>query len=289
MTWLGGPLKCFSLTRKDCIVNSFVSQTGVRVYHNGVFHKDGHLPLVFVHGMWGYALMFAFWLELARMLGIQAYAIELPGHDDSGDVDGRSLHDYTKVVNQIITNEIGECILVGWSAGGLISQMIAAKNTLVKKLVLVASAAPKGVFIGWKPFLKMANPTYLWPVVSGHSLVLTPSDTRELMFNVGFGDERFGQILMQLRPESGRVAREITMGIEVGEIRCPMLIVAANEDNITARPVQNGLRKRYPHATFISFPEAAHAMMLQEGIRDQVFDTMIDWAGFEKEVPLQAA
>ncbi len=269
------------------IMKRFVTPTGVLVYHNGMHHREGVLPWVFVHGMWGFPLMFYVWMRLLKMFEIEAYSVCLPGHNKKDRVNGKSIQDYVMAVNSAIA-DIGECTLVGWSAGGLISQLVAEKNPLVRKLVLVASAAPQGVFIGWRPFLKMGRPSYLWPVISGDELVLSASDTEELMFNVGFDRHEFSSLLKHLVPESGRVAREITVGVRVGEVKCPMLIIAAGNDNITGT-VQESLRKKYSHAKFISFPGASHMMMLQKGVREEVLDEILRWAGLHQEILPKAA
>ena len=267
---------------------SYTTKNGIVFYRNSV-PESNIVPIVFVHGMWGSALIFRFWLALCEILGIKAYSIELRGHgkvSNCANLGHMSVKkNYAKDVSAVITDEVGDCILIGWSMGGLICQLVAAENRHVKKLVLVASAAPAGILLRGKILLKMLKPRYLWAMLWRTSFHITPKDAEELMFNFGFDNKvELEKFISELNPESGLAARELaTWAIQGKTIPCPVLVVGAEHDAITPVSLQREVASKYG-AKYIQIPGASHAIMLQPGVRDETFHKIIKWV-FGESMP----
>ena len=254
---------------------------GIRIYENKAVNRPGRVPIVLVHGMWGFALIFRIWFALGEALGYKVYSVQLRGHTPElacADLSNQSVKTYIRDVDKIIRTEIGDCVLVGWSMGGLICQDVAAQNSNVQKLVLVTSASPAGILLRGKVLIKLMKPRYLWAMLTGNSFRITKNDAAELMFNAGFDQKTRDEFISELNPESGRAAREMaTHQIGVNKIPCPVLVIGAEMDAITPVSLQRAIAKKYK-AQYVQITGASHAIMLQPGVRDEAFRTIIEWA-----------
>lgn len=233
--------------------------------------------------MWGNALLFRFWLALCEAFNIRAYSIELRGHGESrnGDIGYQSVEDYAKDVHIAIAEQITECILVGWSMGGLIAQLVAARSTLIKRLVLVSSAAPRGILPRGKVLLKMLKPRYLWALTFGRwlnqSFRISRKDAFELMCNTFSEGRELNDFLTHLSPESGRAASQVALGVEVGKINCPVLVISAEKDVICPDSMQVQISGRYK-ATYLKIAGASHAVMVQPTLWESTGKSLLNWA-----------
>lgn len=247
--------------------------------------------------MWGFGLIFRFWLALGTVLRIKMFAIELREHGSHAQrsvLDRQSIESYVADVNDAINHEIGDCILLGWSMGGLISQFVASENKHVKKLVLVATASPAGILLRGPMVPKLIKQAYAWAILRGKSFSISYADARDLMFNFGFTEDECREFISELGPESGRAARDMVFSqilfwkASSLTITVPTLILAAGRDAITPVSLQRAIAERYAHAEYIQIDDASHAVMLQPKVREEAFKKIIQW-GYEEQMPLLKA
>ena len=240
--------------------------------------------MVCLHGMWGFALIYQFWFALGEMLGIKMFSIELPGHTkelNCSGLDKQTIKSYVRIVDDVIRSCIGDCILVGWSMGAVISRHVAKQNLCVKKVVLITSPPPPGVFFSLKVQLMMIK-YGVW-LILGKPFRLTPDDAAEFAFNRGFTDQECDAFIAELNPESGRAARDVTLAqfafweMKRKKFRCPMLVVAGEFDALTPVALQRKMAERYIGAKYMEIPGACHSIMLQPGIRDIAFRDITGW------------
>lgn len=151
-------------------------------------------------------------------------------------------------------------ILMGHSMSGLIAQVVASRLN-IPRLVLVCSAAPRGISnLSW-PVVKRISP-YMDAIVKGYPFQPSPEHALDLVFNNC--PNQFNPT--ELVPVSGRAMRDLILGtIAVPEIKCPCLVVAGSRDNITPLHIQQQLSKKYNRHCdgFITMPYG-HMPMLED-------------------------
>lgn len=101
--------------------------------------------VVLVHGAWHAAWC---WDNVASGLadsGIDAIAVDLPGHDVAGSSKRKwnTMSSYVGRVRSVVDSIEGDVVLVGHSMGGLVVQRV-LETTRVKAAVLVASVPRRG-------------------------------------------------------------------------------------------------------------------------------------------------
>lgn len=156
-----------------------------------------------------------------------------------------------------------EKIVVGHSMGGLIGQKLAAECG-VDGLVLVCSAPPAPIpLFNWKLACTMfANwQDNLWPIIAGDELSVRREDADELLFNRIPAKER-ERLYGMLRPELGRVARELLFGVRAGEVDCGVLCVTAGDDNLIPPSIGRRIAEHY-HAGEEMFESAGHMLPVE--------------------------
>ncbi|MDF1851154.1 MAG: alpha/beta hydrolase [Verrucomicrobiales bacterium] len=245
--------------------------------------------VILIHGAWCHpdiAAPLRFHLE---DLGYQVHSPALPGHDLSNPwppekVAQLSLEDYAESIRVYLAEQNFDSppILVGHSMGGLVAQMVAAKSP-VSALVLLNSAGPAGINHIYPSSVRATLDILLQPFFWKRSG--RPSHRRAhygLLNRVPFKSAE--KISRSLIPESGRVFFEMvfwfldpsgTTRIE-RDIDAPILIVSGGMDRIVLPRVAKGLHRRYPLASFLSFPASGHWLFHEHG-SERAFSAISDW------------
>ena len=234
-------------------------------------------PILFIHGMNGGSWYLRSYLDAAAAAGWDAWAVNLRGHWGSRPVPdlGRvSVLDYVQDVRDCLA-VLGPSVVVGHSMGGLVAQKIAEEGT-VRAAIFVTSAAPRGIVVlSWPVVRRMWR--HVGMLFRNRPFTPTPEDAEALIAN-RLPRERARALYPNLVPESGRAARELAFGavaVDARRVRCPTLVVGAEDDVITPAAVQRRIAAKYA-STYVEAAGHAHMLMLEDGW-ERAFGAMLSW------------
>ncbi|HEY4218085.1 MAG TPA: alpha/beta hydrolase [Gemmatimonadaceae bacterium] len=236
-----------------------------------------HRPVLFIHGYFADATVFDAWLPFFAERGFPAYAINLRGRAGSmPDINlGRaSIADFVDDAAAVAA-ELGSPSVVGHSMGGLIVQKLAERG-LVSAAALVTPAPPRGITV-LSPQLALAQLKYLPAILT--SRVVTPgrSDMRALVLNRVPVSEQ-NMMLDAMIPDSGRAGRDMSLaGVRVDRdrIKCPMLVIAADDDRFIPKRIVEKIAARY-HAPLQTMLGHGHMVVVEPGW-ESVADLVARW------------
>ena len=137
-------------------------------------------PILFIHGTAGKPSHFDAWVRHFANAGHRCIAPALPGHvpDDPAALDRLTLADYTAAMRVALT-AIGEpAVVVGYSIGGVVGQVLAASMPLAG-LVLVASPPARPYLPG--AALASAALPYAWRALRGRAFRPSEATLRALL------------------------------------------------------------------------------------------------------------
>lgn len=195
-----------------------------------------------------------------------------------------SILDYAGDLETLIRGLDSPPVLVGHSMGGLLVQMLAARN-LARAAVLLCPAAPAGV-IGLSPavirsFFGILTTWGFW-----RKAVRPSYRAARYAFLQGFPSEAERRAQFnRLVHESGRAVFEIGLWpldrrhaarVDPRAVSCPLLVVGAGRDHATPSFVARAVARRYPGAALLEVPEMAHWVLSEPGW-DQVAEAVLHW------------
>ncbi len=114
-------------------MNKLVSKSGIQCW---VYESDsGEMPVLFVHGHGGDHRGLE---PIASELGVAVYSPDLPGFGESTPLQQHTIDDLSASLMQLI-DELGlrEYVVMGHSLGSVIALALAARDSRVKKLILL--------------------------------------------------------------------------------------------------------------------------------------------------------
>lgn len=235
--------------------------------------------LMMIHGMWVSGWVWENYATYFETRGYYCIVPTLRFHDVSPQeapnpkLGTTSLLDYAEDLEKEIRELEEVPILMGWSMGGLLAQILGSRG-LARALVLLTPAAPAGVLalrpsvvrsfwstlMRWGFWRKPGRPNFEEAVYS--ELHLLPSEEQKRAY------ERFIY-------ESGRAASEIgfamfdprkASAVDESKVTCPVLVVGAAEDRIAPASVVRSVAEKYNRvATYKEFPSHAHWVIAEPG------------------------
>ena len=236
--------------------------------------------LVMIHGMWGGSWYWENYKKFLEGQGWQCHTPTLRYHDiDPKDpppagLGATSLLDYTRDLEEFILGLEEKPIIMGHSMGGLLAQMLGARD-LARGLVLLTPASPR-----WINALKFSVIKSFWTVLTKWGFWHKP---QRLPFEAAV------YAMLHLLPESeqkaayekfvyesGRAAWEIGFWIldptranqvDAANITCPVLVISGAEDRITPASVVKNVARKY-RAAYKEFPNHAHWVLSEPGWED---------------------
>jgi non-heme chloroperoxidase len=218
--------------------------------------RRSDIPILFVHGACGGKWQFENWQRYCAQQGWESYALDLRGHHQSpsDDLGNVRLRDYADDVEEVI-KKIGSCYLVGHSMGGLVVQIVASRNSDIKKAVLVTSAPSAGILFLNKYLFAMIK--YLPERFAHKSFSLTRHDALRFLI-----DRLDPKLFDTFVAESARAGTDIVF-TRVENIQCPTLVVAAELDRLLPISVQRRIARKY-NSTYIELADTGHMVVLEE-------------------------
>ena len=241
------------------------------------------VPLLFVHGAFaGAAIWDKYFLPYFAQHGYPAHAVSLRGHGASPGRDQLrwwSLDDYVADLKQAVQSVERLPVLIGHSMGGMVVQKYLESATAAG-MVLMASVPPQGLLpTVWR--MTVANPSllYQFTLLQYFGPRFVPlAALRQALFSEDTPDALLMSYLSLLQGESQRVSLDM-LGLSPlrlnGKPELPVLVMGAGQDAFvsTGSVMETA---RYYGAESVTFPDLAHAMML-EGKWRQVADHLLHW------------
>jgi non-heme chloroperoxidase len=245
-------------------------------------------PVLFVHGIFVDWRGWAEWLPFFAARGFPAYAVNLRGRAGSRPgtkLGSVSLDDYVADAAEVAAH-LGNPAVVGHSMGGLIAQRLAAMG-VVRSATLITPAPPRGIIL-FSPKLALKQMKYLPQILTNQVIHPHAEDLRELAMN-GAPREVQDRAISELVPDSGRAGREMSLaGVPVPkEVKCPMLVIAAENDHFVPERVVAKIARRYD-ATLRRIPNRSHIVLLEPGWEHLAAD-IAEWIIFRAEKHTQGS
>jgi pimeloyl-ACP methyl ester carboxylesterase len=235
-------------------------------------------PIVFLHGLWAGSWIFRQWLEAAAERGWDAWAPNLRGRAGSrplDDLGAVGMADFADDLREVLI-ATGPAVLVGYSMGGLVAQMV-ADHPNVRALVLLCSVPPRGIVGLSGPVLRRSW-RYLPAMVANRPFLPTPQDNLSMTMNAMTPGEQ-ERWLPRFIADSGKAARQMAIGaikVDPAGVTAPVLVVSAEHDRISPPAIQPKLVRRYG-AEHLAVADHAHLVAIERGW-ERTASATLDWA-----------
>lgn len=250
--------------------------------------KRAATPVVFVHGAFCGGWAFEAFREPFEAAGFESHAPNLPHHERGADMEALAqagLKDYAAAIVEYVRALNAPPLLVGHSLGGLVVQLAAAQ-TEVKGLVLLAPSAPWGV----PPTTLDEHGNHLGLSLLGdYWRRPIPPDYRVARANTldRLSHEEARRAFARFVPESGRAVREamqwwsdasMSSQAPVHRIAAPVLGLAGGRDRVNAASTVRRVISRFPdgQAHFHEFPDMSH-WLVGEPEAGEVAQITLQW------------
>lgn len=222
-------------------------------------------PIFMVHGACSSSWVWQAWQEALAELGWASYAPALRGHRGSPDADLSTvgMGDYLDDVLAAARQLPGPPVVMGWSMGGLLALMYAARpDAPCQGLVVLGPSTPAELQEPASAAELAAIPNVFGPGYYG--IRDTVAASRRAMPELT--EEEGQQVVSLMGQESGAARRERKAGIAVPAqaVRCPLLVVAGARD--PQYPVSACRRLAdYYRGGLLEVPEAGHMGLVMSG------------------------
>jgi pimeloyl-ACP methyl ester carboxylesterase len=241
--------------------------------------EQGRPPVLLVHGMAGGAWQFEWFQRSLSAAGYRSLALDYRGHHGSRPVArlGRvGVHEYLDDALVACRYLGGRPLVVGQSMGGLIAQLLGARDA-VGAAVLMVSLPPRGV--RWRSVKDPRLATrHLPALLGGRPLMPSRAEAEELILNrIPLHQRR--EFFARQAPESSRAGAEIAFGrvvVDPGAIACPVLSVTASEDRLVLPQVGIELARRYG-GDHLELDDHGHYALVGEPGWEAVAARVIGW------------
>jgi len=222
-------------------------------------------PLLFIHGAANGAWVWEFWRREMQALGWDANVLDLRGHGKSLPVDfsAVTMEDYVDDVESVTPQMVARLgqhpVMIGWSMGGLVATMYAAKHDDTPALVLMASSPPEQVQgRGSAEDVRKTPSAPFGPELYG----VYPDDaqaSKAALLDLSAREAAAVRENCRGALESGFARRQRKRGVNVpaGAVRCPSLVVYGENDPLFP-PDANRRLALFLAAGLLAVPGAGH-------------------------------
>ena len=205
-------------------------------------------PLLLVHGLSGGAWYWARYQAFFAERGYTSHAPDLRGRGASrpvADLGRVAMADYVADALAVARALPAPPVVIGHSMGGLVAQKLAEAGA-VRAAVLLCPAPPRGIVLA-NASLARRQLKHLPAMLASRPLAGSRADHDHMTFNRVPEPER-AALFARLVPESGRVARELSLGavsVDAARVRCPVLAVTASDDRFVPPAVVRRVARKY--------------------------------------------
>ena len=244
--------------------------------------------IVFIHGAFCGPWVFDDFRKPFERAGFRIHAPTLRHHGEgakpSRALGQTSLTDYAADLAKLIGDLDAPPILIGHSLGGLLAQMLAAKD-LARALVLLAPCPPWGIMPS--TLFEMASAQTMWlagdfwnqPLMPDYGIAAANSLDRLPMA------ER-QKVFARFVPESGLATFEIMQWaldakraaeVKAQDVTCPVLCLAGHDDKINPPSTVRRIAERYKgRAVYEELPGHSHWLVGEPGW-EKIAARALDW------------
>lgn len=224
-------------------------------------------PVVLVHGAANSSVVWRYWQASLAEQGWSSHALDLRGHGSSeGSVDGATMTDYADDVVAFTEGLPMAPVLMGWSMGGLVALMVAARGR-AKACVALAPSAPAD----WRDEGVEIRRGVFGPEEYGITSD-EPAD-QPTMPDLDIEERAVG--IESLSPESRAARDDRKAGIVVESLPCPLLVVTGSEDRDWPRSAYDGM---HLPADYFEAAGASHwGLVLNRRALPDLADRVTDW------------
>jgi pimeloyl-ACP methyl ester carboxylesterase len=225
-------------------------------------------PVVLVHGAANSAGVWRFWQAALAERGWPSYAVDLRGHGRSTpcDLSRASMRDYAGDVASVVEQLATTPVVVGWSMGGLIAMMVAARREAVACVGLAPSTPARAV----DPSVELRSGEF-GPEEYG----ITSDDPADQPAMPDLDYQERETALASLGRESRLARDERKAGVVIEALPCPLLIVTGSADAQWPRSQYDGL---WLQADFVEVEGASHwGLVLSRRALAQAAPAVVAW------------
>lgn len=241
-------------------------------------------PIVFIHGVCSSSQVFAYLAMYFAKQGYRIYVPNLLGHGEREEViEKASVHDYVDDMGAFLQTVVFpahkniEPILVGYSMGGLIAQVLATQFAF-HHVVLIVPAPPAGVAYRPRRFLPARGTIisfifFLFGKVYKGAGTAFAADFKHPARIMTYLNES----ARQGYKESPRALIEIAFShikVKKHKITAPITIIGAADDQIIDPSVARSVAEYY-HAPLLVVDDADHLCIVEEGAKERVAEVLL--------------
>ena len=221
-------------------------------------------PVLFIHGYFVDGSVWKDWLDFFAERGVNAYAVHLRGRWGSkpGTNLGRTSIDDFADDAAAAARQIGARVIVGHSMGGLVAQKVAERGD-VDAAVLITPAPPRGISV-LSPAVALRQIRYLPWILGARVVHPGREDLRALVMN-RVPPQQQDELLDRMLPDSGRAGRDMSVTgvpVDARRVRCPLLVIAAEDDRFIPAPIVARIAKRYD-APLVTVEDHGHMVIVE--------------------------
>ena len=224
-------------------------------------------PLVLVHGAANSSGVWRFWQQALAARGWTTHAVDLRGHGESeGSVDGATMADYADDVAGVVDGLAETPVVVGWSMGGLVAMMVAARGG-ARACVGLAPSTPAAT----RDEMVEVRRGVFGPEEYG----IASRDPAEQPTMPDLDTEERRVAIESLSPESRTARDDRKAGIVIASLACPLLVVTGSEDHDWPRSAYAGM---HLPADYIEAPGASHwGLVLNRRVLPELATRVTGW------------
>ena len=224
-------------------------------------------PLVLVHGAANSSGVWRFWQQALAARGWTTHAVDLRGHGESeGSVDGATMADYADDVAGVVDGLAETPVVVGWSMGGLVAMMVAARGG-ARACVGLAPSTPAAT--------RDETVEVRRGVFGPEEYGIASRDPAEQPTMPDLDTEERRVAIESLSPESRTARDDRKAGIVIASLTCPLLVVMGSEDRDWPRSAYAGM---HLPADYIEAPGASHwGLVLNRRVLPELATRVTGW------------